>query len=118
MPDPLSVQYGNLARQYYDQLGSLTPYPHEDTNNVWSYDAHVGLVGTAVPTAIFNEVMALKLAAKELTGSKGVSEGSPQSSWLLCDFDSVVVHILTEDAREFYALDDLWADAEEVFPAA
>ena len=61
---------------------------------------------------------ALKLAAKKLTGSKGLSEGSPKSSWLLCDFDSVVVHILTEEAREFYALDDLWADAEEVTPAA
>ncbi|MGB0684560.1 MAG: ribosome silencing factor [Planctomycetota bacterium] len=57
---------------------------------------------------------ALKLAAKEILGSKGQSEGDAQSSWMLCDFGAVVVHILTEEAREFYGLDDLWADAEEV----
>lgn len=61
---------------------------------------------------------ALRIAAKEAVGSKGTSEGTASSSWLLCDFDTVVAHILTEDAREFYALDDLWADAEQVFPAA
>ena len=60
----------------------------------------------------------LKAVAKEVTGSKGMSEGTSKSSWLLCDFQSVVVHILTEEAREFYALDDLWADAEQIFPAA
>ena len=60
----------------------------------------------------------LKAVAKEATGSKGMSEGKSKSTWLLCDFESVVVHILTEEAREFYALDDLWADAEQIFPAA
>lgn len=61
---------------------------------------------------------ALRTAAKQATGNKGTSEGTATSAWLLCDFDTVVVHILTEEAREFYGLDDLWADAEQVFPAA
>ena len=61
---------------------------------------------------------AMRQVAKEVTGDKGASEGTANSTWLLCDFDTVVVHILTEEAREFYALDDLWADAEQVFPAA
>ena len=61
---------------------------------------------------------ALRAAAKADTGAKGITEGTAQSAWLLCDFDTVVVHILTAEAREFYALDDLWADAEQVFPAA
>lgn len=56
----------------------------------------------------------LKTMAKETTGSKGHDEGTTSSSWMLCDFDTVVVHILTEEAREFYDLDGLWADAEEV----
>ncbi len=59
----------------------------------------------------------LKAVAKQTTGSKGASEGTSKSTWLLCDFESVVVHVLTEDAREFYSLDDLWADAEQIFPA-
>ena len=57
---------------------------------------------------------ALKMAAKELTGSKGTAEGTAHSSWMLCDFDDVIVHILTEEARDFYDMDDLWADAEEI----
>ena len=61
---------------------------------------------------------ALRKVAKAQSGAKGISEGTPQSNWLLCDFDTVVVHILTAEAREFYSLDDLWADAEQVFPAA
>jgi len=57
---------------------------------------------------------ALKMTAKSVLGSKGHVEGDAQSNWMLCDFGAVVVHILTEEAREFYALDDLWADAAQV----
>lgn len=59
-------------------------------------------------------VESLKMVAKEMTGSKGTAEGTSQSSWMLCDFDTVIVHVLTADAREFYGMDDLWADAEEI----
>ncbi len=53
----------------------------------------------------------LNLVAKELTGHKASIEGTLRSSWLLMDLGAVVVHILTADAREFYSLDALWADA-------
>ena len=41
-------------------------------------------------------------------------EGHRGNSWELLDFGSVVVHVFTEEAREFYALERLWADAEQV----
>ena len=41
-------------------------------------------------------------------------EGHRDNSWELLDFGSVVVHVFTEEAREFYALERLWADAEVV----
>ncbi|MBR3972394.1 MAG: ribosome silencing factor [Oscillospiraceae bacterium] len=41
-------------------------------------------------------------------------EGHRGNSWELLDFGSVVVHVFTEEAREFYALERLWADAEVV----
>ncbi len=41
-------------------------------------------------------------------------EGHRGNSWELLDFGSVVVHVFTEEAREFYALERLWADAEIV----
>lgn len=57
---------------------------------------------------------ALNLAAKDGGYEKGRTEGQSNSPWLLLDFGTVVVHILTGEAREFYGLDELWADAEEV----
>ncbi len=41
-------------------------------------------------------------------------EGHRGNSWELLDYGSIVVHVFTEDAREFYALERLWADAEQV----
>ena len=41
-------------------------------------------------------------------------EGHRGNSWELLDFGSSVVHVFTEEAREFYALERLWADAEEI----
>ncbi len=40
-------------------------------------------------------------------------EGHRSDSWVLLDFGSLVVHIFLPEAREFYNLERLWADAEE-----
>ena len=41
-------------------------------------------------------------------------EGHRGNSWELLDYGSLVVHVFTEEAREFYALERLWADAQVV----
>ena len=38
-------------------------------------------------------------------------EGQDTLSWVLVDFVDVVVHVFREDARRFYALEEMWADA-------
>lgn len=42
----------------------------------------------------------------------------PSTRWTLIDYSGVVVHIMSPEAREFYDLEGLWADAEplEVVP--
>ncbi len=40
--------------------------------------------------------------------------GTPASGWMVVDYVDVVVHLFTEEAREYYALEKLWADAEVV----
>jgi len=52
----------------------------------------------------------LNEVAKEVTGHKGRLEGDNHSEWLLMDLDTVVVHVFTPEAREFYNLETLWAD--------
>ena len=37
-------------------------------------------------------------------------EGLEEATWVLLDFDDFVVHIMTDESREFYALEKLWAD--------
>lgn len=41
-------------------------------------------------------------------------EGHQGGEWTLLDYSSVVVHVFTEEGREFYSLERLWSDAEPV----
>ena len=41
-------------------------------------------------------------------------EGHRGNTWELLDFGAIVVHVFTEEARAFYDLERLWADAEKV----
>jgi ribosome-associated protein len=39
-------------------------------------------------------------------------EGYNNAEWILLDYADIVVHIFQKDKRDFYKLEDLWADAE------
>lgn len=41
-------------------------------------------------------------------------EGRDNTEWILIDFVDVVVHVFLQSARQFYQLEELWADAEKV----
>ena len=41
-------------------------------------------------------------------------EGHRGNAGELLDYGSIVVHVFTQEAREFYSLERLWADAEEI----
>lgn len=38
----------------------------------------------------------------------------PSARWVLMDYGFIVVHIMSPEAREFYDLEGLWADADEL----
>jgi len=42
------------------------------------------------------------------------TEGKAAARWVVIDFVDVMVHVLDEEMREHYALEDLWSDAKEV----
>lgn len=41
-------------------------------------------------------------------------EGKQGYNWILLDYSDVIVHIFYKETRDFYALEKLWADAEEI----
>ena len=41
-------------------------------------------------------------------------EGREQKTWMLMDYGSVVVHVFTPEARDFYRLEKLWGDAPQL----
>lgn len=51
-------------------------------------------------------------------GEEGVkpahAEGMAGNAWILLDYTTVIVHVFTKEARDFYNLERLWADAEVV----
>ena len=41
-------------------------------------------------------------------------EGQREGWWILMDFDVVIIHIFQTEAREYYDLDQLWADSTDL----
>ncbi|MGN1411399.1 MAG: ribosome silencing factor [Oscillospiraceae bacterium] len=42
------------------------------------------------------------------------TEGYSTASWIILDYSDIIVHIFHKDAREYYQLERLWADGQEV----
>ena len=41
-------------------------------------------------------------------------DGYTECEWVVVDFGSVMVHIMNRDSRDFYKLEKLWSEAEEI----
>lgn len=51
--------------------------------------------------------------SRKLAGEKPLHiEGFESAEWILMDYFDIVVHIFQEEKREFYAIEELWGDAE------
>lgn len=51
----------------------------------------------------------LKAQGETLLGVEG-----PAERWVLMDYGDMVVHMMSQEAREFYDLEGLWADARQI----
>ena len=51
---------------------------------------------------------------KKLGEFKLGMEGTEEGRWILVDYGDFVVHIFSADARGYYALEEIWGDAERV----
>ena len=51
----------------------------------------------------------LKALVKALPKQAFRVSGDPESGWIVADYIDVVVHVLSPEARAYYALEKLWA---------
>jgi ribosome-associated protein len=64
------------------------------------------------------QVQAIADAIDEQLSRYGVAslgvEGYQEARWILMDYGDVVVHVFSQDTREFYDLERLWSNAPKV----
>jgi ribosome-associated protein len=82
-----------------------------DVSNITDY--FVLATGNSGPHlhALSEEVDIARKEARIKMTRKG---GNATSGWMVLDFGDVVTHIMNEELREFYALEQLWSDAKTV----
>ncbi|PQO35140.1 ribosome silencing factor [Blastopirellula marina] len=51
---------------------------------------------------------------KELGDTRLGREGYDDSRWILLDYGDVVIHIFDESTRDYFSLEELWAEAPRV----
>ena len=62
--------------------------------------------GQMLAKELDGEHKALRLTRRRNTGGMETAE----STWVLLDFDDIVVHLFLPEARAYYGLETLWAD--------
>jgi ribosome-associated protein len=64
------------------------------------------------------QVRAISAAIQEALKKRGILplgvEGEAAGSWILLDYDDVVIHVFLESVRGFYDLERLWSEAPQM----
>lgn len=51
---------------------------------------------------------------KELGDHRMGIEGYDEANWILLDYGNVVIHVFTDESRQYYDLEQLWCEAKNV----
>lgn len=87
-----------------------------DLRKVYGAPAEYFVIASGnVPSHVSALSDAVHEAVKMATGlNPHKVEGYQNAEWILMDYFDVVVHIFQKEKRQFYRLDELWSDGEEV----
>jgi ribosome-associated protein len=77
------------------------------------YDFFVLITGTS-RRQIHTVTEEIDAALRERGDLRLSVEGYEASSWVVQDYGDVMVHVFTPQTREYYALEELWADAPHI----
>jgi len=59
-------------------------------------------------------VHAVQDEAKTKFGILGKIEGQPSSGWVAIDMNDIIIHLFSQDQRNYYQLEDLWQNGKLV----
>jgi len=64
------------------------------------------------------QVQAIARSVKNVLDEQGIDvkrmEGFEQARWILIDANGIICHVFHKDERDYYNLERLWGDADEV----
>ena len=66
--------------------------------------------------AIYDEVAGTLKKEQKLIAR--ATAGLPEATWIVGDYNDVVLHLFTPETRRFYRLEDLWSDVPAIEVAA
>jgi hypothetical protein len=81
---PIAERFYTLAGEYYGESPSLTSFPGEDVQLLWSYDPGAGLIATPVATPVYHEAMAMRLCERALRHD--ARQADALALWLAANF--------------------------------
>ena len=65
-----------------------------------------------------NQLTAMQDACDEAMYQNGVHakqiEGNSNSTWILMDYQDIIIHLFSKEDRDFYNIERIWKDAKEV----
>ncbi len=65
-----------------------------------------------------NQLQAMRDAADEALYKVGVKaeqiEGNQSSTWILMDYNDIIIHIFSKEDRLFYDLERIWRDGKKI----
>lgn len=108
MTDPVEVAR-KVAEVSADMLASDITLL--DISKISSF-ADVFVVGSADNVRQLNAIIRRVTAELREEGIRPHrTEGVAEAGWVLIDYGDVIVHLLTQEQRDFYRLEDLWIEA-------
>ena len=65
-----------------------------------------------------NQLLAMRDAADEALYKAGIKvqqvEGNQNSTWILMDYNDIIIHIFSKEDRLFYDLERIWRDGKKI----
>lgn len=82
-----------------------------EVSNIADYFV-IGSAGSTVQARAICDEVTEKLEEQGMIATH--IEGYRNANWIVMDYDDVMVHIFTDETREFYDIERLWSDVDVV----